>query len=58
MIHFNNASIANGAVVGTGWFECLATTTHSTSSGREFVIVVVVVVVAIWTMDVMVVWCR
>jgi hypothetical protein len=35
MVHFNNASVANGAVVGTGWFEGLTAAAHPTSSGWE-----------------------
>ncbi len=33
MVHFDDASVANGAVVGTGWFEGVAATAHSTASG-------------------------
>lgn len=33
MVHFDDAAVADGAVVGAGWFEGVATTAHSTASG-------------------------
>mmetsp|Transcript_32596 Transcript_32596/g.42095 ORF Transcript_32596/g.42095 Transcript_32596/m.42095 type:complete len:94 (-) Transcript_32596:47-328(-) len=33
MVHFDNASVADGAVVGAGWFEGLAAAAHAATAG-------------------------